>query len=187
MADRVLASRYAEAFMDLVQEAGDVDGHVTDLRAAAADLLAHDAALFRVLCNPVFILEERRAVLTAALEAIGPRPLTRNLLHVLLDKHRIAILPDLVEACAEQADARSGRVKVRVDCAEPLSPQLEAEVRTALEGVTGRTVLLDTRVDASLIGGMVARVGGKVYDASLRTRLEDLKHRLINASILPEA
>jgi F-type H+-transporting ATPase subunit delta len=85
----------------------------------------------------------------------------------------------IAQAYRAQADERAGRVKVSVTTAEPMSPQIEAEVRTALEASTGKTVTLEAHVDPDLIGGMVARVGGKVYDSSIRTRLLDIRQSLI--------
>jgi F-type H+-transporting ATPase subunit delta len=74
-----------------------------------------------------------------------------------------------------------------VSTVDPLSPQLEGELKAAFATATGKTIVLDARIDPSLIGGMVARIGGRVYDASIRSRLEDVKHRLINAQAAPEA
>ena len=76
------------------------------------------------------------------------------------------------------ADKHNGRVRVSVTTAEALTPALESEIRAALEQTTGKTVLVDHTIDPSLIGGMIARVGGTVYDSSLRTRLASLKHAL---------
>lgn len=188
MADRSVARRYAAAVMDLFVESGQpLDPQVADLGAALDALMTGEGELFRALCTPVFTLEERSGVLEAVLQRVQLRQLTTNLLRVLLAKGRMEILPDLVQLCRDLADEAGGRARVQVDTAEPLTPQLELEVRSALEAVTGKTVLLETRVQPELLGGMVARVGGKVYDASLRSRLHDLKNRLINAPALPEA
>ena len=101
----------------------------------------------------------------------------------MLDKGRLSSLPELVEAYREMADAKAGRARVAVETAEPLSAELEAEVRKSLEKVTGKTVILDVSVNTALIGGMVARVGGKVYDASVRARLEQLRQTLLRTPL----
>ena len=85
------------------------------------------------------------------------------------------------------ADALGGRVRVLVQTAEPLQGAMEAEVRATLEQVTGKQVILQTEIVPELIGGMIARVGSKVYDASIRTRLEHLKLNLITTQTPAEA
>jgi F-type H+-transporting ATPase subunit delta len=93
------------------------------------------------------------------------------------------IVPAIALAYRDIADERAGRQRVTVQTAEPLSPQLQAEVRSALESTTGKTVILKTEVHPELIGGLVARVGDIVYDSSIRTRLEQMKLALLNTPI----
>lgn len=185
MADRTAARRYAAAFLELAAELDIVTRLGRDLDQALAASRENDAILLKVLGNPVFNSDERKAVLDAVLPALDLHPMTSNLLRLLVDKGRFSVLPDLVEIFHEQADALAGRVRVEVTTAEALSDAMAKEIRDALARSTGMDVVLDTKVDASLIGGLVARVGGKVYDASMRARLEDLKHRLIHG--LPPA
>jgi F-type H+-transporting ATPase subunit delta len=187
MADRSAARRYARAFIELAQEAKKVDEFGAELGDMVRAIQLDDGLLLNVLCNPAFSHAERESVLSAVLKAAKTSDLTRNLFHILLEKKRLATLPDLLDLYSEAADELSGRVRVRVSTAEPLSPQLEAEVRIALERVTGKQVVLQTQVDEALIGGLVARVGGTVYDASIRTRLNEIKQRLITAQTPAEA
>lgn len=178
-ADPQVAQRYARALMELAEESGAIEKIATDLRQLVALALSHDGVLLATLSNPVFTLEERRGVLDTMLGRMGLHPMTANIARLLLDKSRFAALPDIADTFSREADARAGRVRVKVQTAEPLTGPLEAEVRTALERVTGKSVVLETEVAAGLIGGMVARVGGTVYDASIRTRLENIKSRLL--------
>ncbi|MBN2798633.1 MAG: ATP synthase F1 subunit delta [Deltaproteobacteria bacterium] len=187
MGDRNIARRYAAAFMDLLQGEGQAAAGVADLNDALAALQGEGGAAFQALSAPLFTLDERRRVLDAVLERLSLQPLSANLLRLVLDKGRMVLFPDIVEECLAIADERAGRVRVAVDAAEPLTPQLEIEVRVALEQLTGRSVILDTKVVPELLGGIIARVGGKVYDASLRTRLSEIKHQLIHARVVPEA
>lgn len=183
MGDRTIARRYATAFIEVAAERDAVDQLLGDLERLAELVVAHDGMLLHVLSNPVFLVEERRNVLVEALKRAKAVSLTRNLAHLMLDKNRLASLPEVLEAYREMADARSGRARVLVETAEALSPQLEAEVRASLEQVTGKKVILDVSVNPDLIGGMVARVGGKVYDASVRARLEQLRQTLLRTPI----
>ena len=181
MADRSLARRYATAFIQLATEANLVDQLGDELQSFYKLVSAHDGALFHALSTPVFTIEERRAVLHEVLHRVSLKGLTANLLGLLLEKGRFSNLPLVVETYNDLAHKRANRVVVKVSTAEPLTPQLEAEVRVALEKVTQKTVLLETQVDPSLIGGMVARLGGTVYDASIRNRLLTLREALLQA------
>lgn len=189
MADRTVARRYAQAFLSLAAELdavarmGDDLDEVLDLVNAASGLLLN------TLSNPVFTSEERRGSLEETIESVGVEidPMTLNLLRLLIDRGRFSVLPDLVKFYHQAADDLAGRVRVEIVTAEPLGQALATEVRDALTQSTGREVVLDRRVDPELIGGLVARVGGKVYDASIRARLDDLKHRLILGQPIAEA
>jgi F-type H+-transporting ATPase subunit delta len=180
MADRSIARRYARAFIELAEEAGAVEAGGADLDRALAAVRAHDDQLLQPLSNPVFTHEERSGVLQAVVPKLGVGALTRNLLFVLLDKGRFGLLPEVVQVFHEFADEKAGRVRVLVQTAAPLTPQLETEVIAALEKVTGKDVIIETQVDERLIGGIVARVGSVVYDASIRTRIENIKQRLLS-------
>ena len=118
---------------------------------------------------------------------LGLSPMTTNLLKLLVEKQRFAAVLDIVDIFRERADELAGRVRVQVATAEPLNAAMKAEVKAAMATLTGKQVLLETSVDPSLIGGLVARVGDTVYDASLKARLSDLKHRLIHAQAPAEA
>lgn len=179
MADRAIARRYAKAFLELAEESGKVDTIGAELdRILGGD---HGGPLYAALANPAFTLEERRAVIDAIAPRLGLSQLTKNLLCILLEKGRTSLLHEVVGQYREFADEKANRVRVTVEAAEPLSPALQGEVKAALEKVTGKAVVMDVQVDPSLIGGIVARVGGRVYDASVKTRLELIKQRLLSA------
>jgi F-type H+-transporting ATPase subunit delta len=187
MGDRSVARRYAKAFLVVATEAGKLDRLADDLDELVRHGRAGGGELFNVLENPAFTLEERKGVLTAVLDRLEVEPLSRNLLMLLLDKGRFAAVESIASIFGEMADEKRGRTRVVVETAEELSRSMENEVRTALERVTGKQVVLDMRVNPALIGGIVARVGSKVYDASVRARLDDLRQRLIMAQTPAEA
>jgi F-type H+-transporting ATPase subunit delta len=187
MADRKIARRYAKAFLDVAQEADATDWLLRDVVAFAAVANQNGGELYDALSNPVFKVEERKAVLGAVLAKLESHPLARNLLMLLIEKGRFAELQFIAEAYGDMADERAGRVKVVVETAAPITGGLEAEVRAALERTTGKQVILETRTNPALIGGMVARVGSKVYDASVRSRLDDIRRRLIEAQVPAES
>lgn len=178
-----VARRYAQAMIEVAAEADAIDAVSNDLQTFVGLLDAQGGELRHALCSPVFTTEERGNVLDALLPRLGLHPLATNLLRLVNDKHRFAQLPDIAEAYVGLADERAGRQLVEVTTAEPMTPQVEAEVRAALAKATGKTVRLKTAVDPSLIGGLVARVGGTVYDSSIRSRLEQLKHNLVSQDV----
>lgn len=187
MANATAAHRYATAMIDIAAEADAVEQIGGNL-AAFHDLLeGHDSLLGKALGSPVFTVDERRGVLDTLLPKLDMHPLTSNLIRLVNDKGRLPILSDIVQAYSELADERAGRVRVVVETAEEMSEQLEADVKKALESQTGKTVVLDPQVVPELIGGMVARVGGKVYDSSVRTRLQQIKSALLTGATPAQA
>jgi F-type H+-transporting ATPase subunit delta len=187
MSDSNIARRYARALVELATEAGNADAVERDLANVVDTLLAHDGELFKALSNPVFTAEERGKVLNVVLPRLGASDLSRRFLMLVSERGRLGSIVEIRDIYTSTMDERAGRVRVRVSTVDPLSPQLEGELKAAFATATGKTIVLDARIDPSLIGGMVARIGGRVYDASIRSRLEDIKHRLINAQAAPEA
>lgn len=181
MSDANVAQRYAEALIEVAEDAGRIQVIGNDLHRVESALMAHDGLLRGVLASPVFSGEERANVLEGVLPHLGVDALTANFLRVVGLNRRFAAFSSIRSAYDDLADARGGRVRVAVRTAEPLTPQLELEIKAALEASTGKTVLIQHTVDPSLIAGMVARVGGTVYDSSLRTRLQQLQHHLVVA------
>jgi F-type H+-transporting ATPase subunit delta len=179
----VVSRRYAQALIDVAAAENATEPVGKDLDRFVALLRANDNQLGEPLGSPVFTVEERRGVLDAVLPAIDLHPLVANLLRLANDKGRMTLVPAIAEAYRDLADRRADRVRVIVETAEPLTPQLEIEVRASLEVMTGMTVLLESRVKPELIGGIVARVGDKVYDSSLRTRLEQMRQTLLRTPV----
>jgi F-type H+-transporting ATPase subunit delta len=179
----VVSRRYAQALIEVAAESNAIEAVGRDLDRFVALTRADGDLLGGPLSSPVFTAEERRSVLDQVLARIGLHPLVSNVLRLANDKGRMAIIPAIAEAYREQADRRSGRVRVIVETAEPLTPQLEIEVRASLEVMTGQQVILESRVKPELIGGIVARVGDKVYDSSLRTRLEQIRQTLLRSPL----
>jgi len=182
MADRTAARRYALAFISVATDLNLVELFAEDLEEALETVRSEDGLLFKVLCNPVFTTEERIAVLNAVMPDMQVHAMTANLLRLMVEKGRFGVLPDMHELYNQEADLRAGRLRVHVSSADPLTDELKADISAALERSTGKSVILQTKVDADLIGGMVAHVGGKVFDASLRTRLDALTYRLIHGA-----
>jgi F-type H+-transporting ATPase subunit delta len=105
-------------------------------------------------------------------------PVLGKLLVLLAERDRLLLLPDLVVAYRERLADHQNVVRANVTTAAPLAPERVEQIRHSLSRATGRAVTLETQVDPALIGGLVARVGGTVYDASVMTQLERMRQRL---------
>jgi len=179
MVEGSISRRYAKALLDLGREAGTIDALGADIARFAAQA---SGVLLETLANPVYTGVERRGVLDAVLARLQLSPLACNFLRLLLDKERMDALSDIVRAYGELADDAAGRVRAVVTTSAPMSAEMLREVTEALETSTGKTVVVDARVDASLLGGLTARVGSRLIDASLKGRLERLQLALLTPS-----
>jgi F-type H+-transporting ATPase subunit delta len=187
MADVNAARRYAVALVELAEQAGTAQSVENDLNRFDDLLTGEGSELAAALRSPVFNVEERKALLDTVLPKLGLNSLTVNFLLLVSERGRMNLLQDIARIFVEMMDERAGRLRVEVSTVDLFTPQFEAELTSAFEKSTGKTVILDACLDPTLIGGMVARIGDRVYDASIKSRLHDIKHRLINASIAPEA
>jgi F-type H+-transporting ATPase subunit delta len=169
-----IARRYAKALLALGAEEANLEpmlGQLEDLTRA----LAQSSELRQALSDPVFPLAERRAALDALGARLGVTRTVRSFTMLLLDRGRVLALPDITREFRGLVDARAGRVRARVTSARPLSPELEARLRTLLEQRLGKRVVLEKLEDPTLLGGLTAEVGDLLYDGSLRHHLEALQ------------
>jgi F-type H+-transporting ATPase subunit delta len=172
-----IGRRYAKALLQIgvASRAFDALGRELD---RVAETISRSAELKGVLENPVFPLSQRRKVLEDLAQRLALSTTIRNLLLLLLDKGRIAALPDIARAHRELVDEQAGRARATISSAAPLDSAVEGRVKAALEKQTGKIVILDKKVDPSLLGGIVAQVGDLVFDGSIKTQLEKLGEQL---------
>lgn len=169
-----IARRYAKALYMIGVEENRLDALTREVKNVAATI-AGSPELSALLSNPVVAHEPRRAVMSDVLARLGVSPTTRNFALLLTDRRRGALIPAVAESLAALADERAGKVHAEVSSATALTESQLARVRTALEKLTGKTVAVSHKVDATLIGGMVTRIGDKVYDGSLKARLDEIR------------
>ncbi|HEY0190281.1 MAG TPA: ATP synthase F1 subunit delta [Kofleriaceae bacterium] len=177
MASGSLARRYARAVLQIGTANGNLDTIGADLRSLAKAM--HESQeLVTVLTNPAIRRADRRRVIDALLQRIGAVPHSKNLVYLLLDGERLSSLEAISREVDAMIEARSGRVSAEVTSAKPLSPDQLSQITVALEKLSGKKVAVTQREDASLLGGVVAKVGDRVYDGSLRTQLRTLRDEL---------
>jgi F-type H+-transporting ATPase subunit delta len=123
-------------------------------------------------------MEKRMALVTTIADQLGLTPQVKKLLVMLTERQGLELVPDLVEAYRERLLDHLNIVRGEVATAAPLSPEKTKALQDRLSQATGKNVELSVRVDPSLIGGVVARIGSTVYDGSVRTQLKRLRAEL---------
>ena len=176
-----VARRYARALYMIGVEENRLDALAREVKSLG-DTVRASGELATFLSNPVVPQAARRAVVTELLGRLTLSPASRNFALMLTDRRRGHLLPDVADALAALSDERAGKVQAQVTSATALTDAQVQKVRAALERLTGKAVTVSHRVDPSLIGGMVTRIGDKVYDGSLRTRLEEIRQAAAGAS-----
>jgi F-type H+-transporting ATPase subunit delta len=175
--EQTAARRYARALLEVGFESPDGDPAALrrDLEQAAS-LLESQAELADALSNPALPPEVKRTVVDAVWGAASP--LLRRLLGMLTDRGRTALLPAIAAAYAQLWNAARGVLPAEATSAVPLSEEQLSSVQRALGRATGRDVELSAAVDPAVLGGLLVRVGGQVYDGTVQGRLRALRERL---------
>jgi F-type H+-transporting ATPase subunit delta len=178
MTSRTAAARYARAVLDVAtKESVDLDRIARELDEFTS-FLREQPALERIMLNPAVPAPRKRAAMEQLTGRSGFTPIVAKLLVLLADRDRIALLKDIAPIYHDLVAERHNVVRAEITSSEPLSPQRAAAIEQKLAAVTGKKVSMTTRVDKDLIGGVVARVGSTVYDASVATQLKKIRDRL---------
>lgn len=183
MTSGVAAGRYARALFDVMrkEQPSALDAVLTQLQDLSA-LFTGNAALASVMGNPAVPVTRKVAVTRALLDragAIAP-PLAKTLL-MLAERDRLMILPDVLRLFRERLMDHQKVIRGEVTTAVALPTEKLRALEQGLARATGRTVILESRIDPAIIGGVVTRLGGTVYDGSVTAQLQKLKQTLIEA------
>ena len=173
-----LGRRYAKALLELAREQGELDAVLRDV-GTLSDAWKTSTDLREIVRNPVIPRPALKAAVDAVMQKLGCSTLFRNTVKLLADKGRLGHLEEVLHALEELAEAETGRVRVEVVSAKPLSDAYYDRLTEKLKRVTDRKVVLVKKQDPSLIGGVVTRVGDQVFDGSLSNRLSELKETLL--------
>ena len=176
-----VARRYAKAIYDLAHESSSMDRVQREL-LAVADAWDSSGELRSVFENPAFSPDARKKVVVAIAERIGASPLVLNVLSMLADRNRMRNVREIADALVAKVEAASGRVQAEVISASPLPDGYYVELAAVLKSAIGRDVTITKKIDASIIGGVVTRIGDTVFDGSITNRLAGLKNELLTHS-----
>ncbi|MDB5566519.1 MAG: synthase subunit delta [Tardiphaga sp.] len=175
-----MSGRYATALFELARDEKSVDAVKADLDKFSA-MLADSADLARLVRSPVFSAEVQSKALAAVLEKAEISGISAKFLKVLTANRRLFAVSDVIRAFRALVAKFKGEATADVTVAEPLSDKNLDALKTALKTVTGKDVALNVKIDPSIIGGLVVKLGSRMVDSSLRTKLNSIKHAMKEA------
>lgn len=173
-----VSRRYAKALFELANESGTLDTVVAEI-ARFADAIEKSDELQRALENPLIALEAKRAILSDVATSLRVSPITKHTVLLLGDRRRAHVLPAVSRSLAELADKKKGVIRAEVTSAVNLPDSYYERLKAQLERVTGKKISIDRRIDPTILGGVVARIGDRVFDGSLQSRLSEVRQHLL--------
>ncbi len=175
-----LARVYAESLLALAQQEGAADDIAGELQVVATDVIGKNPAVAAFLSNPAVTAKTKLPILGTAFGSASD--LFKKFLDVLTRNNRLGLLRDIHAAFQGIRDKQAGRVRVLVRTAAALDARQHAELTSTLAGNLNQEPILNVRVEPQLLGGMIVQVGDRVYDSSVRTRLDTLRNTLLASS-----
>jgi F-type H+-transporting ATPase subunit delta len=177
------AGRYARALFDVAtREGADIERVQSDLQQFV-DLFAQHPSLAHTLGNPSIPASKKRGVAQALVDrATGLSPIVGKLVLMLAERDRLPLLPDIARIYGERVMDRLNVIRGEVTTAMELAPDRLRALEQGLQQATGRKVMLQSKVDPSIIGGIITRLGSTVYDGSVVTQLAKMKQALVEAN-----
>lgn len=172
--------RYAQALLELAEDAKSLNSIEKDMKALKG-LFAKSDALQAMINSPVVATEEKIAALTALAKKAKLKPLSTQFIGTVAGNRRADQLPAIISAFEDIVARRKGAQVAKVTSAQKLTAAQVTSLKSNLKKSLGRPVEVETSVDPDLLGGFVVRVGSRLYDSSLKTKLEDLRLTLKEA------
>jgi len=174
----LVADRYASALFELSAEQGAV-GTVSEALKGFKTLLDESPEFRTVVANPAFSAAEQTQALAKTLESAGVAGLAANFLLLVATKRRLHALPAIIEAFQRKEDEANGVTRADVVVAKPLTEAEEESLKQALTKASGgKTINLDVKSDPSIIGGVIVKLGSRMVDASIKTKLNSIRTRM---------
>jgi F-type H+-transporting ATPase subunit delta len=175
-----MAGRYATALFDLAAESNAIDAVKADLGRFDA-LVAASADLTRLVRSPVFSADAQGQALGAVLDRAGIGGLAANFLRLVTANRRLFAVRDMIKAFRELVAQAKGEATAEVTVAEALKDEHVNALRAALKAVSGKDIDLAIKIDPAIIGGLVVKLGSRMVDTSLRTKLNAIRHAMKEA------
>lgn len=169
-----VAGRYATALFELAQENRVMDPVASDLARFEA-MIRESPDLQRLIKSPVFTADEQSKAVGTLLDRAGISGIAGNFIRLVASKRRLFALLDMIRAYRAKVAEAKGIVRAQVTVADAPSPQVLADIEGALREVARAEVDVDVKVDPALIGGLVVKMGSRMVDASLRTKLNSIR------------
>jgi len=177
LSNSAISIRYAKALLNIASEEKQVEQYAEEL-VGIATILKNEDLLRLLLDSPTFPLEKKTAIMHDIAELLRLSDGMRNFLDLLLEKGRIIYLPEIDMNYRRFADDLSGVVRAKIKAANNLTKKRAEEIQKSLEKQTGKKVVLSVDTDKSLIGGLQAEMGGKLFDGSVKTQLKRIADTL---------
>ena len=175
-----MAGRYATALFELAREADEIDAVRTNLERFDA-LVAESADLERLVRSPVFSADEQLQAISTVLDRAGIGGVAARFVKLVTTNRRLFAVRDMVRGFRELVAQHKGQATAEITVAEALKDDHVAALRSALKAVSGKDVDLKIKVDPAIIGGLVVKLGSRMVDSSLRTKLNSIKHAMKEA------
>lgn len=175
-----VAGRYASALFDLANEGSNVEGIESDLVNFQA-LLDESPDLVRVVRSPVIAADDQAKAIAAVLDKAGIGGLTANFLKLVTANRRLFVVQDMIKVYRTLAAKARGEITAEVTSAFALNGEQIAALKEKLRASVGKDVTLESRVDPSILGGLIVKVGSRMIDSSLKTKLQNMKAVLSGA------
>jgi F-type H+-transporting ATPase subunit delta len=175
--EEVIGRRYAKALIQIGKEKGTWE-QIGNSLESVLNLFQTDRLLNRVLCDPVHERAKRKAILKEILQRLGVDPVSMNFLLLLVDKERIRYLPVIFGIYRKLEDGLAGRLRAKIVTAQRIEEDQRSAIQRMMEGRFNKRVILEETEDPEILGGVICKVDGMVFDGSVRTQLEILKTRI---------
>jgi len=175
-----MAGRYATALFELALEGNAIDAVTSDLEKFDA-MIAGSPDLARLVRSPVFGAEEQTRAVSALLDKAGIGGLAGKFVRLVASNRRLFAIHDIARGFKAMVAKHKGEVTAQVTVAEKLSDARLAEIKSSLKSVTGKDVQVDVQIDPAIIGGLIVKLGSRMVDSSLRTKLNAIKFAMKEA------
>ncbi len=173
-----VAKRYAKALFEIGEEKKNLLALLNQVQLLA-EIWQTDEALQAAMTNPQVSTAARRNIWGEIASRSGINRIGRSFLNLLIDKSRLEELPDIARELGVLADEKENRLRAEVISAAPISEQAVRRLKSTLERLTGKVIVLTAKVEPSLIGGMMTKVGNTLYDGSIKNQLNRLKANML--------